>query len=41
MITLEFHNITFSIVALEMDIDLAKWFQHTMPDFTKPLNITG
>jgi len=41
MITLELHNITFSAVRLETDIDLAKDFNNTMSDFTKPQNIEG
>jgi len=41
MVTLELHNITFSTVGLEKDIDLAKGFHNTMSDFTKPQNIAG
>jgi len=36
MITLELHNITYSTVALETDIGLAKGFNNTMSDFTNP-----
>ena len=41
MTTLELHNITFSAVGLETDIDLAKEFDDTMSDFTEPQNIAG
>jgi len=41
LMTLELHNITFSAVGSEMDIDLAKGFSNTMYDFTKPQNIAG
>jgi len=41
MITLELHNITFNAVGLETDIDLAKGFNSTMSDFTKPQNIAS
>jgi len=41
MITLELHNITFSAVVLETDIDLAKGFNNKMSDFTKPQNTAG
>jgi len=39
MITLELHNITFSAVGLDKDNDLAKGFNNTMSDFTKPQSI--
>jgi len=41
MVTLELHNVTFSAVRLETDIDLAKGFNSTLSDFTKPQNIAG
>jgi len=41
MVTLELHNITFSAVGLETDIDLAKGFNNTVSACTKPQNIAG
>jgi len=32
---------SYGSVGLEMDIDLAKGFNNTMSDFTKPQNIAG
>jgi len=41
IITLELHNVTISTVGSEMDIDLAKGFNNTMSDFTKPQTTGG
>jgi len=41
MVSLELYNITSNTVGLEMVIDLAKGFNNTMSDFTKPEDIAG
>jgi len=37
--TLELHNVAFSTVGLEMNIDLAKGFNNTVSDFTKTQSV--